>query len=125
MSAEERSKFFKIEKIEGVIHMTLAEGETTAQTATEMLEELLDRFGEGGYPVLFDIRGKSKISSEARAVLKDSPAMDMFPAVAYITHSFVTKLVLNSVVRFLKPQFQSASFSTIEDGLKWLDTYKK
>lgn len=71
------------------------------------------------------LSGYYTFSPEAKKLLASGEYSQLRKAVAFVSNSLATKLIVEAFIRFNKPQSPSRTFSTEEEAIAWLKTFLK
>lgn len=76
------------------------------------------------FPLFVDMTNVKTSTKEARDYLAQGEAVDLVKAVAMLTTSYVTVLMVKFFLAFNKPKLPLQLFTSKEDALKWLKKFK-
>ena len=74
--------------------------------------------------VFVDTTGLHGISNEARSYAAQDEITSMNKAMAVLTPSLPTKMLVNFFIKFDKPNSPTKMFNTRQKALDWLETYR-
>jgi hypothetical protein len=109
-----------------LMHIHLKAGAEMELSDAILIVEAMGKIGKGKkYPVLIDAGEFVSVDKEVRifSASEESNLYTIADAIAY--YSFAQKLIADFYIKNNQPVVPTKAFSTKEEAIKWLETFKK
>jgi len=93
--------------------------------AKKLIALRIEKSGDSTYPVFVDVTDVKTVSKEARETLATGDGIKNMSACALVVGSPVNRLLGNFFLSVSKPGVPTRLFTSKEDALVWLSTFKK
>lgn len=110
---------------EGILHGVAADGvEHSAEQAREQVAMQRTMGGGRPRPFLMDIRGARALTRDARAFYAGPEAGEIFSATGLVISSPLSRALGNFFLGLNKPHMPTRLFTSEEEALAWLRTFR-
>jgi len=99
--------------------------EVDLEVANHMITTRVEACGEKTYPFLGDVSSVKTITKDARSAFAEGDGIKNMNACALVVGSPVNRLLGNFFLSVSKPTIPTRLFTSHEDALTWLSTFKK
>lgn len=109
---------------DGIIHVNYIDRLLNLNETKEVFYATHNNSPWSQAPILLSGGDFTSVEKEAREFSNSDEVMNKCIAIAFISPSTGGKLMANFFIKFLKPKKPTRFFSTEEDAVKWLGSFK-